>query len=176
MTGPNRPPRPGMRWGSARLRVPLLVVLCWLASVTPALATILDEPESLTEGSDAVVRVHFDVRIQDQRHAPPGPAEVGEVFFQINGTDPGPGPRGGRGGGPELVERDLAYFDTKAEADKIRQSALRKFPEATVFDVIERKEQNLTKAAEAPPARPPAAPAAPPAPPLPLPAPPPEAA
>ena len=52
MTGPNRPTRPGMRWGSARLRVPLLGVLCWLAAVTPALATILDEPESLTEGSD----------------------------------------------------------------------------------------------------------------------------
>src|SRR5258706_393627 len=87
MTGPNRLTRPGMRWGSARLRVPLLVVLCWLASVTPALATILDEPESLTEGSDGVVRVHFDVRIQYQRHAPTGSADLVEVFFQIIGTN-----------------------------------------------------------------------------------------
>ncbi len=278
-----------MRWGSARLRVPLLGVLCWLAAVTPALATILDEPESLTEGSDAVVRVHFDVRIQYQRHAPTGSADLVEVFFQIIGTNltlspgveevvrtpersrvpavtisypiqPQPGNVGPikkiilrfsrkvtfrvRGGptdqsidvvfpglagvappvsgaagavekdryaitlqtvpldkqndlrpvpgrfqdytvfttrgwraGTAVVELDLGYFDTKAEADKIRQSALREFPEATVFDLIERKEQNLTKAAEAPPAPPPAAPAAPPALPLvpPLPAPPPAA-
>src|SRR6266446_6399502 len=287
MTGPNRPTRPGMRWGSARLRVPLLGVLCWLAAVTPALATILDEPESLTEGSDAVVRVHFDVRIQYQRHAPTGSADLVEVFFQIVGTDltlspgveeqvktpengrvpavtitypvqPEPGnvgrvkkiivrfsrkvtfkvragptdqsidlvfpglagvapPVAGAAGavekdryaitlqtvpldkqdelrpvpgrfqdytvfttrgwraGTAVVELDLGYFDTKAEADKIRQSALRDFPEATVFDAIARKEETLTKAAEAPPAPPPAAPAAPPAPPLPLPAPPPEA-
>src|SRR5438445_23135 len=224
MTGPNRPTRAGMRWGSARLRVPLLVVLCWLASVTPALATILDEPESLTEGSDAVVRVHFDVRIQYQRHAPTGSADLVEVFFQIIGTNltlapgveevvfpglagvappvsgaagavekdryaitlqtvpldkqndlrPVPGrfqdytvftTRGWRGG-TAVVELNLGYFDTKAEADKIRQSALREFPEATVFDVIERKEQNLAKAAEGAPARP-----APPAPPAPAPPP-----
>jgi tetratricopeptide (TPR) repeat protein len=275
-----------MRLGLTLLRVPLLAALCWLAALTPALATILDEPESLTEGSDAVVRVHFDVRVQYQRHAPTGTADLVEVFFQIVGKDltlsPGvqeqvrtpengrvpavtidypvqPEPsnvarvkkivvhfsrkvtfkvRGGptdqsidlvfpglagvappvsgaagavekdryaitlqtvpldkqaelrpvpgrfqdytvfttRGwrGGTAVVELDLGYFDTKAEADKIRQSALREFPEATVFDAIERKEQNLAKAAEGGPAAPPAPPPAPPAPPPVVPAPPPE--
>jgi len=76
-----------MRWGLTCLRAPLVAALCWLAAATPALATILDEPESLTEGSDAVVRVHFDVRVQYQRHAPTGTADLVEVFFQIVGTD-----------------------------------------------------------------------------------------
>jgi tetratricopeptide (TPR) repeat protein len=267
-----------MRWGLPRLRAQWLVALGWLVAITPALATVLDEPESLTEGSDAVVRVHFDVRVQYQRHAPTGTADLVEVYFQIVGTDlslsrveeqvrtpehgrvpavtitfpvqPEPsnlGPvkriivrfsrkvtfkvRGGptdqsidlvfpglagvsppvsgaagavekdryaitlqtvpldkqddlrpvpgrfqdytvfttRGwrAGTAVVELDLGYFDTKAEADKVRQSALRDFPEATVFDVIERKEQNLAKAAEAPAAPPPAPPAAPPPPPAP---------
>ena len=87
MTRPNRRTRPGMRWGLTCLRAPLVAALCWLAAPTPALATILDEPESLTEGSDAVVRVHFDVRVQYQRHAPTGTADLVEVFFQIVGTD-----------------------------------------------------------------------------------------
>jgi hypothetical protein len=250
----------------------------------PALAAILDEPETLTEGSDAVVRVHFDVRVQYQRHAPTGTADLVEVYFQIIGTNLPPAPavgeqvrtpehgrvpavtisypvqpqpsatapvkkvilhfsnkvtfkvragptdqsidlvfpglagvappmsgaagavekdryaitlqtvpldkqselrpvpgrfqdytvfttRGWRGG-TAVVELDMGYFDTKAEADKVRQSALREFPEASVFDAIERKEQNLTKAAEAPPA-PPVPEVAPPSPPLPAVVPPP---
>jgi tetratricopeptide (TPR) repeat protein len=271
-----------MRSELTRLRGPLLAVLCWFATLTPAVAAILDKLESLTEGSDAVVRVHFDVRVQYQRHAPTGTADLTEVFFQIVGKDlslspgveeqvktaehgrvpavtisypvqpqpsnvaqvkklvvrfsrkvtfkvragptdqsidlvfpglagvappvsgaagavekdryaitlqtvpldqqnnlrPVPGrfqdyavftTRGWRGG-TAVVELDLGYFDTKAEADKIRQSALREFPEAEVFDAIERKEQTLAKAAEgaeAVPAAPPAG--APPAPPAPLP-------
>lgn len=278
MTGLSQTHR-GMRWGWARLCTQWVAALGWLAAVTPALAAILDEPESLTEGSDAVVRVHFDVRVQYQRHAPTGTADLVEVFFQIVGPNltlspgvqeqvktpehdrvpavtitypiqPDPGNltlvkritvqfsrrvtfkvRGGptdqsidlvfpglagvaprvsgaagavekdryaitlqtvpldkqgdlrpvpgrfqdytvfttRGwrAGTAVVELDLGYFDTKAEADKVRQSALRDFPEASVFDVIERKEQNLAKAAEAPAAPPSAPPAAPP-PPLPM--------
>jgi hypothetical protein len=286
MRGPNRCTRPGVRWGLTSLRVALFSALCWFALATPARATILDEPESLTEGSDAVVRVHFDVRVQYQRHAPTGTADLVEVFFQIVGADlslspgveeqvktpengrvpavtisypvqtapgnlvrvtkivvrfshkvtfkvragptdrsidivfpglagvappvsgaagavekdryaitlqtvpldkqselrPVPGrfqdytvftTRGWRGG-TAVVELDLGYFDTKAEADKIRQSALREFPEAEVFDVIERKEQNLAKAPEVPPPAPPApTPPAPPPPPA-VPVPPPE--
>jgi len=261
--------------GLTLLRVQLAVL--YLTTVAPAFAAILDEPESLTEGSDAVVRVHFDVRVQYQRHVPTGTADLVEVYFQIIGANVTPTPgveeqvstpehgrvpavtisypvqsqsgatapvkkiivrfsskvtfkvRGGptdqsidlvfpglagvappvagaagavekdryavtlqtvpldhqsdlrpvpgrfqdytvfttRGwrGGTAVVELDLGYFDTKAEADKVRQSALREFPEATVFDAIERKEQNLAKAAEAPPAPPlPAPEAAPPAP------------
>jgi tetratricopeptide (TPR) repeat protein len=248
----------------------------WLAPIAPAHASILDEPEVLTEGSDAVVRVHFDVRVQYQRHAPTGSADLTEVFFQIIGTDltvaPGveekvstpesgripavtitypvqPGSQGqvkkvivhfsrqvtfkvragptnqsidlvfpglagvappvsgaagavekdryaitlqtvpldqqallrpvpgrfqdytvfitrGWRAGAATVELDLGYFDTKAEAEKVRQSALRDFPEASVFDAIERKEQTLSKAAEGVTGGPPAA-AAPPAPPPP---------
>jgi tetratricopeptide (TPR) repeat protein len=274
MTGLSRTHR-GLRWGLLRLCAQLVVPLGWLAALTPAFAAILDEPEGLIEGSDAVVRVHFDVRVQYQRHAPTGTADLVEVFFQIVGPnltlspgvqeqvktpehdrvpavtitypiqpDPGnltlvkritvqfsrrvtfkvrggptdqsidlvfPGlagvapPVSGAAGavekdryaitlqtvpldkqddlrpvpgrfqdytvfttrgwraGTAVVELDLGYFDTKAEADKIRQSALRDFPEASVFDLIERKEQNLAKAAEAP-AAPPSAPAAPPPP------------
>jgi len=248
------------------LCMPLLAALCWLATAAPAHAAILDEPESLTEGSDAVVRIHFDVRVQYQRHAPTGSADLVQVFFQVIGRDltvqPGveervtapehdrvpavsisypvqPGTQGqvrkiiltfarkvtfkvrggptdqsidvvfpglagvappvsgaagavekdryaitlqtvpldkqsdlrpvpgrfqdytvfttrGWRGGTAVVELDLGYFDTKAEADKVRQSALRDFPEATVFDAIERKEQTLAKVAEAPPTPPPA--------------------
>jgi hypothetical protein len=266
------------RCGAAFLPTLALAAACWLVALAPAHAAILDEPESLTEGSDAVVRVHFDVRVQYQRHAPTGTADLTEVFFQIVGTDltvtPGveekvgtaergrvpavsisypvqpatqgqvkkiqvrfsrqvtfkvrPGPtnqsidivfpglagvappvagaagavekdryavtlqtvpldkqgdlrpvpgrfqdytvfttRGWRGG-TAVVELDLGYFDTKAEADKVRQSALRDFPEAAVFDAIERKEQTLKRAAEEGPAAPPVAapPVAPPAPPV----------
>jgi tetratricopeptide (TPR) repeat protein len=254
----------------------LLPALACLAMAAPALAAILDEPESVTEGSDAVVRVHFDVRVQYQRHVPTGTADLVQVYFQIIGATQAPAPgveeqvstpehgrvpavtisypvqaqpsaatpvkklivrfsskvtfkvRGGptdqsidivfpglsgvappvsgaagavekdryaitlqtvpldhqdelrpvpgrfqdytvfttRGwrGGTAVVELDLGYFDTQSEADKVRQSALREFPEASVFDAIERKEQNLAKAAEGPPAAPPA-PEAPPAPP-----------
>src|SRR5882757_33088 len=57
-------------WGSALARALLPVwavaTLCWLGTPTRALAEVLDEPESLTEGSDALVRVHFDVRVQYQ--------------------------------------------------------------------------------------------------------------
>jgi tetratricopeptide (TPR) repeat protein len=269
-----------LRRGLTLLRAPLLAALAWLAMVVPARAAILDEPESLTEGSDAVVRVHFDVRVQYQRHTPTGTADLVEVYFQIIGASQTPTPaveeqvttpehgrvpavtisfpvqpqpsatapvkkiivrfaskvafrvRGGptdqsidivfpglagvappvsgaagavekdryaitlqtvpldhqdelrpvpgrfqdytvfttRGwrGGAAVVELDLGYFDTQADADKVRQSALREFPEATVFDAIERKEQNLAKAAEGPPAAPPA-PEAPPPPPPPVP-------
>src|ERR1700751_4848476 len=73
--------------GLTLLRAPLLAALTWIACIAPAFAAILDEPESLTEGSDAVVRVHFDVRVQYQRHAPTGTADLTEVFFQIVGTD-----------------------------------------------------------------------------------------
>jgi len=263
------------RCGAAFLPTLALAAACWLVSLAPARAAILDEPESLTEGSDAVVRVHFDVRVQYQRHAPTGTADLTEVFFQIVGTDLGQTPgvteqvaapehgrvpavkitypvqpsgqvkkiqvqfsrkvtfrvRGGptnqsidivfpglagvappvagaagavekdryaitlqtvtldkqgdlrpvpgrfqdytvfttRGwrGGTAVVELDLGYFDTKAEADKVRQSALRDFPEATVFDAIERKEQTLKKAAEEGPPAPPAVPTPPVAPPAP---------
>lgn len=272
-------------------RVLLLAALTWIAVATPALAAILDEPESLTEGSDAVVRVHFDVRVQYQRHAPTGTADLVEVYFQIVAGNPTQGPgveeqvstpehdrvpavtisypvqaqpsnaaqikkiivrfskkvtfkvRGGptdqsidlvfpglagvappvsgaagavekdryaitlqtvpldqqselrpvpgrfqdytvfttRGwrGGTAVVELDMGYFDTQAEADKVRQSALREFPDATVFDAIERKAENLAKAAEGPSVAPPAAPeVAPPtpAPPPVVPAPAPEVA
>ena len=271
--------RPRVRRHSSLLFALLLAAMCWLGAAAPALAAILDEPESLTEGSDAVVRVHFDVRVQYQRHSPTGSADLVEIYFQIVGTDltlspgveeqvktpehgrvpavtisypiqpqpsntgrtrkiqvrfshavtfrvragptdqsidivfpglagvappvsgaagalekdryaitlqtvpleqqdklrPVPGrfqdytaftTRGWRGG-TAVVELNLGYFDTKGEADKVRQSALREFPEATVFDVIERKEENLAKSAEAPP--PPPAPAQPevPAPPTP---------
>jgi tetratricopeptide (TPR) repeat protein len=269
-----------LRRGLTLLRAPLLAALAWLAMVVPARAAILDEPESLTEGSDAVVRVHFDVRVQYQRHTPTGTADLVEVYFQIIGASQTPTPaveeqvttpehgrvpavtisfpvqpqpsatapvkkiivrfaskvafrvRGGptdqsidivfpglagvappvsgaagavekdryaitlqtvpldhqdelrpvpgrfqdytvfttRGwrGGAAVVELDLGYFDTQADADKVRQSALREFPEATVFDAIERKEQNLAKAAEGPPAAPPAPEAPPPPPPPPV--------
>jgi tetratricopeptide (TPR) repeat protein len=276
--------------GLTLLRTPLLAVLAWLAMAAPVFAAILDEPESLTEGSDAIVRVHFDVRVQYQRHTPTGTGDLVEVYFQIIGAGQAPAPaveeqvttpehgrvpavtisypvqpqasaaapvkkmivrfsskvtfrvRGGptdqsidvvfpglagvappvsgaagavekdryavtlqtvpldhqeelrpvpgrfqdytvfttRGwrGGTAVVELDLGYFDTQAEADKVRQSALREFPEATVFDAIERKEQNLAKAAEGPPTPPPAAPEVVPPPPTPpvLPAPTPEVA
>jgi tetratricopeptide (TPR) repeat protein len=267
-----------MRRGMTLLRLPLLAALTCFAMVAPVRAALLDEPESLTEGSDAVVRVHFDVRVQYQRHAPTGTADLVEVYFQMVGANatraPGveeqvstpehgrvpavtisypvqpqqggtasvkkivvrfsqkvtfkvragptdqsidlvfPGlagvapPVSGAAGavekdryaitlqtvpleqqndlrpvpgrfqdytvfttrgwraGTAVVELDLGYFDTKAEADKVRESALREFPEATVFDAIERKEQNLAKAAGGPPAPPPAPPeVAPPAPP-----------
>ncbi|HEY4038614.1 MAG TPA: hypothetical protein VGM15_07320, partial [Burkholderiaceae bacterium] len=262
--------------GLTLLRLRLLPALACLAMAAPALAAILDEPESVTEGSDAVVRVHFDVRVQYQRHVPTGTADLVEVYFQIIGANQVPAqgveeqvstPEHGRvpavtisypvqpqpsatapvkkiivrfsskvtfrvRGGPTdqsidivfpglagvappvsgaagvvekdryaitlqtvpldhqdqlrpvpgrfqdytvfttrgwragaaVVELDLGYFDTQAEADKVRQSALREFPEASVFDAIERKEQNLAKAAEGPPASAPA-PQAPPAPP-----------
>src|SRR5246127_3277068 len=71
--------------GLTLLRAPLLAALTWIACIAPALAAILDEPESLTEGSDAVVRVHFDVRVQYQRHAPTGTADLTEVFFRMVG-------------------------------------------------------------------------------------------
>jgi tetratricopeptide (TPR) repeat protein len=282
MRCPNGRSQRAKGWGLTLVRVPLLAALCWLAMALPALAAILDEPESLTEGSDAVVRVHFDVRVQYQRHVPTGTADLVEVYFQVIGANVTPTPgveeqvstpehgrvpavtisypvqgqpsgtspvkkiilrfsskqtfkvRGGptdqsidlvfpglagvappvsgaagavekdryaitlqtvpldkqselrpvpgrfqdytvfttRGwrAGTAVVELDLGYFDTKAEADKVRQSALREFPEATVFDAIERKEQNLAKASEGPPAPPPpqpeVAPPAPPAPPV----------
>src|ERR1700756_5302230 len=73
--------------GLTLLRAPLLAALTWIACIAPALAAILDEPESLTEGSDAVVRVHFDVRVQYQRHAPTGTADLVEVYFQIIGAN-----------------------------------------------------------------------------------------
>jgi tetratricopeptide (TPR) repeat protein len=259
------------QWGTTLLLA--LALLCSLVLMATARAAVLDEPESLTEGSDAIVRVHFDVRVQYQRHAPTGTADLTEVFFQTVGqqqtatgtveervstpehgrvpaltvtypvqpgaqgqvkkivvhfsrkvtfrvragpTDqsidivfpglagvpppvsgaagavekdryaitlqtvpldqqdklrPVPGrfqdftvftTRGWRGGTP-TVELDMGYFDTKAEADKIRQSALRDFPDATVFDAIERKEQTLAKAAEGAAAAP-AVPAPPPPP------------
>jgi tetratricopeptide (TPR) repeat protein len=60
-------------------------------------------------------------------------------------------------------ELDLGYFDTAAEAEKIRQSALRDFPDAQVFDVVQRKEQTLQQAAAQPPAPLAPAPVPPPA-------------
>ena len=66
----------------------LLASLCTIAFSAPAVAAILDEPESLTEGSDAVVRVHFDARVQYQRHAPTGTSDLVEVFFQAFGQAP----------------------------------------------------------------------------------------
>ncbi|HEX4585990.1 MAG TPA: hypothetical protein VH183_14270 [Burkholderiaceae bacterium] len=227
----------------------LLAALCAIAIPAPAIAAILGDPESLTEGSDAVVRVHLDARVRYERHAPGGTADLVEVFFQTFGQDQMAGPsverqvkapehgrvpevtvsypvqfraqdqarkiivrfarkvtfkvRGGptdqtidivlpglagvpppvlgaagavekdryaislqtvslerqrdlravparlqdytvfttRGwlGGAATVELDLGYFDTKAEADQARQSLLREFPDAAVFDAIERK-------------------------------------
>jgi len=285
----SRAPR-ARRCGAILLPVLALAAACWLAPITPARAAILDEPENLTEGSDAIVRVHFDVRVLYQRHAPTGTADLTEVFFQIVGTDltatPGteervsapehgrvpavtisypvqPGTQGqvkkiivrfsrqvtfkvragptdqsidlvfpglagvappvagaagavekdryaitlqtvpldqqnnlrpvpgrfqdytvfitrGWRAGAATVELDLGYFDTKAEADKVRQSALRDFPDATVFDAIERKELTLKGAAEGAIAAAPAGatPPAPPPPPVipPVPMAPPEAA
>jgi tetratricopeptide (TPR) repeat protein len=222
-----------------------------------------------------VVRVHFDVRVQYQRHAPTGSSDLVEVFFQIIGAAPPAGPplqervktpengrvpevtvtypvqadtspikkivvhfsrkvtfkvragptnqsidlvfpglagvappvsgaagpvekdryaitlqtvtldhqndllpvpgrfqdytvfttRGWRGG-TATVELDLGYFDTKAEAEKVRASALRDFPEATVFDAIERKEETLAKVAEGAAAAQPPPAVVPPSPPL----------
>lgn len=269
--------RGARRWGLTFLS--LLAALYTIAFSAPAVAAVLDEPESLTEGSDAVVRVHFDARVQYQRHAPTGSSDLVEVFFQAFGQSPQtatqgvgeevrvpehgrvpevtvsypaqPGAqaqvkkiivrfsrkvtfkvRGGptdqsidivfpglagvappvqgaagavekdryaitlqtvpleqqsdlrpvpgrfqdytvfstRGwrGGTATVELDLGYFDTKAEADKVRQSALRDFPDAEVFDAIERKEQTLAKAAEAAAAGPPVPPVVAPTPPAPV--------
>ena len=292
MTVLNYRSRPRKRRHSSLLCALLFVLMFWLGFAAPALAALLDEPESLTQGSDAVVRVHFDVRVRYQRHSPTGSADLVEIYFQITGTgltlspgveeqvktpehgrvpavtisypiQPQPGNTGGtrklqvhfshavtfrvRAGptdqsldivfpglagvappvsgaagavekdryaitlqtvpleqqdklrpvpgrfqdytvfttrgwraGSAVVELDLGYFDTKADADKVRDSALREFPEATVFDVIERKEENLAKTAEAPPppAPTPEAPPVPPVPPIPaIPvAPPPEVA
>src|ERR1700756_5446041 len=78
--------------GLTLLRAPLLAALTWIACIAPALAAVLDEPESLTEGSDAVVRVHFDVRVQYQRHAPTGTADLVEVYFQVVGANVTPAP------------------------------------------------------------------------------------
>ena len=80
------------RRGLTLLRGPLLATLAWLAMAVPARAALLDEPESLTEGSDAVVRVHFDVRVQYQRHVPTGTADLIEVYFQIIGANVTPAP------------------------------------------------------------------------------------
>src|SRR5882757_7746067 len=273
-TGRSRPSGLALLWRLVLRPVLAMAALCWVATPTLALATTLDEPEVLTEGSDAVVRLHFDVRVQYQRHTPTGSADLTEIYFQILGSDqtlsrptdeqvatpehdkvpavtvsypvqpgaqvkkivvrfarkvafkvragptnqsidivfpglagvappvsgaagaverdryaitlqtvtldqqdqlrPVPGrfqdytvftTRGWRGG-TATVELDLGYFDTKAEADKVRQSALREFPDSVVLDVIERKEQTLASIAEAAAAAAPAAaPALPPSPP-----------
>jgi hypothetical protein len=233
----------------------LLAALCTIAIPALAIAANLHDAESLTEGSDAVVRVHLDGRVQYQRHAPHGTADLVEVFFLTFGPDqiarpgveeqvkvpehgrvpevtvsypvrPGaqnqvrkiivrfarkvtfkvrggpthqtidivfPGLAGvappalgaaaavqkdryaialqtvpldrqgdlrpvprrfqdytvfttrGRRGGTATIELDLGYFDTKAEAEKARQSALRDFPDAAVFDAIERKKQKASQ-------------------------------
>lgn len=57
-----------------------------LAFSTPAGAATLDEPESLIDGADAIVRIHFDVRVQYQRHVPTGTGDRTEIFFQLIGT------------------------------------------------------------------------------------------
>jgi hypothetical protein len=229
----------------------LRAALCAIAMPAPAIAAIFGELESLTEGSDAVIRVHLDARIRYERHATSGTADLVEVFFQTSGQDQMAGPsvekqfkapghgrvpevtitypvkfgaqgqakkiivrfarkvtfkvRGGptdqsidivlpglagvpppvsgaagavekdryaislqtvslerqadlravpgrlqnytvfttrgRRGGAATVELDLGYFDTKADADQVRQSVLRDFPDAAVFDAIERKQR-----------------------------------
>ncbi len=48
--------------------------------------------------------------------------------------------------GVDLVELDLGYFDNATAAEQVRQSALRDFPDAVVFDVIARKQQSLQQA------------------------------
>jgi tetratricopeptide (TPR) repeat protein len=63
------------------------LALLAVAGLAPAVASTLDEPESLIQGADAVVRLHFDVRVQYQRHAPTGSADLVEIFFQLPGGD-----------------------------------------------------------------------------------------
>jgi hypothetical protein len=58
--------------------------------------------------------------------------------------------------GTPMFELVLGYFDSRDAAEKVRATLMQDFPEASVFDVVARKEANLQGAAQIPQAPPPA--------------------
>jgi len=91
-TGPHKnynrtlPMRPTPLTFNAILCAALSILAALLALGGPAQAATLDEPETLIDGADAIVRLHFDVRVQYQRHAPTGTGDQTEIYFQIFGS------------------------------------------------------------------------------------------
>jgi hypothetical protein len=63
--------------------------------------------------------------------------------------------------GVTFAEVNIGYFATAAEAEVVRASALERFPQATVIDLVKRREEMLRSTAAATPAATPLAAAAP---------------
>jgi hypothetical protein len=75
-----------------RLAVParawlLLPLLALLALARPAGAQALDELRYVDRDRDAVLQIHFNVRVQIQRYAPQVASDIFEVYFQVVGGD-----------------------------------------------------------------------------------------
>jgi hypothetical protein len=66
--------------------------------------------------------------------------------------------------GVEMIEVYLGYFATEPEADAVRKLALERFPQASVADLAQRRQEVLSSTAKAEAQAAPAAPPAPPAP------------
>ena len=63
----------------------LMLLLFGVLSTRPAAADVLDEIELLRSGDDAVVRIHFNVRLQYLRHLLLG-NDGADIFFQFAGA------------------------------------------------------------------------------------------
>ena len=62
-------------------------MLALAALCRPAHAQAIDEVRLVNDGSDAVLQIRFNVRVQYQRHAPLEASDVIEIYFQILGGD-----------------------------------------------------------------------------------------
>jgi tetratricopeptide (TPR) repeat protein len=70
-----------------RFTVLLLAAMVLTLATTSARADVLDDVQIFPEGTDAVIRIKFSVRVQYLRHTEAGPDLV-EIFFQIVSGDP----------------------------------------------------------------------------------------